>query len=93
MRRAKVMANICYLVCSGPLARDLDAEATEIEVAKPLKFTGPRVIWVGEEAIRAQRGEGRTLSGCQRGYYGTKPTAHPEGEYLKKSCHVGTDLL
>ena len=81
-RKAKVMANICFLVCSGPLAKDLDATATEIEVARPLKFAEPRVLWVGEEAVLVQRGEGAKLVGCQRGHKGTSATAHPKGEYL-----------
>jgi len=92
-RKARVMANICYLVCAGPLASDIDAEATEIEVARPLKFAEPRVEWIGEEAVLIERGEGRRLVGCQRGHYGTKATAHPEGEYLMHDALARREIL
>lgn len=81
-RKAKVMANICWLPCGAPLKADIDAAATEIELTKPLSFDEPRTLWIGEEAVRVQRGDKHRLVGCERGWAGTAATAHPKGEHL-----------
>ena len=62
------------------LVRDIDAEADTIALAvmpTDLPVSTEDTVWIGSELVRFSGTEGRRLTGCTRGAYGTTPTAHP----------------
>jgi len=78
------------------LAASLDETTSEIIVREPLHdivwTTGflsqnTLILWIGDELIRFTGVSGTTpftFTGCERGAFGTKASAHPEGASVKQ---------